>query len=59
MSAIDWVGWVVATAICLLVGWWLHRLDKKALHDRLDEMAIGFGAMLLVAAHAQHIVGAV
>ena len=43
MSAVDWIGWAVATAICLLLGWWLHTVNRKPEDERIESLAIGFG----------------
>ena len=43
MSATDWIGYFIAVAICLLVGWWLHRMNRKPDETRVEALAIGFG----------------
>lgn len=43
MSAVDWIGWAVATAICLLLGWWLHRVGKRSPDERVESFAIALG----------------
>ena len=43
MSATDWIGYVIAVAICLLLGWWLHRVNRKPEDERIEALAIGFG----------------
>ena len=43
MSATDWIGYFIAVAICLLVGWWLHRVNRKPDETRVEALAIGFG----------------
>ena len=43
MNTVDWIGYFVAVAICLLLGWWLHRVNQKPEDERIESLAIGFG----------------
>lgn len=43
MNTVDWIGYVLAVAICLLLGWWLHRVNRKPEDERIEALAIGFG----------------
>lgn len=43
MNTVDWIGDVVAVVICLLLGWWLHRVNQKPEDERIESLAIGFG----------------
>ncbi|HSD16818.1 MAG TPA: hypothetical protein VLC71_06080 [Thermomonas sp.] len=43
MSTVDWIGYFVAVAICLAIGAWLHRVNKKPDETRTEALAIGFG----------------
>ena len=43
MNTVDWIGYVVAVAICLMLGWWLHRVNQKPEDERIEALAIGFG----------------
>lgn len=43
MNTVDWIGYFVAVAICLLLGWWLHRVNRKPEDERIEALAIGFG----------------
>lgn len=43
MNTVDWIGYVLAVVICLLLGWWLHRVNQKPEDERIEALAIGFG----------------
>lgn len=43
MSATDWIGYFIAVAIVFLLGWWLHRVNRKPADERIEALAIGFG----------------
>ncbi len=43
MNTVDWIGYVVAVAICLAIGVWLHRVNRKPADERIESLAIGFG----------------
>lgn len=43
MNTVDWIGYFVAVAVCLLLGWWLHRVNRKPEDERIEALAIGFG----------------
>lgn len=43
MNTVDWIGCFVAVVICLLLGWWLHRVNQKPEDERIEALAIGFG----------------
>lgn len=47
MSATDWIGYFIAVAICLLVGWWLHRVGRKSPETRVESLAIALGWSVL------------
>ena len=47
MSATDWIGYVIAIAIVFLLGWWLHRANRKPEDGRIESLAIGFGWFVL------------
>lgn len=51
MTTTDWIGWAVATAICLLLGWWLHRANKRSPAESVESFAVALGwAGLIVVA---------
>ena len=43
MNTVDWIGYVLAVVICLLLGWWLHWVNQKPDDERIEALAIGFG----------------
>jgi len=43
MNTVDWIGYVLAVVICLLLGLWLHRVNRKPEDERIEALAIGFG----------------
>lgn len=43
MNTVDWIGYVLAVVICLLLGYWLHNVNKKPDDERIEALAIGFG----------------
>ena len=43
MNTVDWIGYAIAVVICLLLGWWLHRVNQKPEDERIESLAIGFG----------------
>ncbi len=43
MNTVDWIGYFVAVAICLAIGAWLHRVNRKPEDGRIESLAIGFG----------------
>ena len=47
MNTVDWIGYVVAVGICLLLGWWLRRVNRKQEDGRIESLAIGFGWFVL------------
>lgn len=54
MNTVDWIGYFVAIAICLALGWWLHRVNQKPDETRTESLAIGFGWMGVAAVLFQH-----
>lgn len=43
MSTTDWIGYFIAVAIVFLLGWWLHRVNRKSPDARIESLAIALG----------------